>query len=167
MRAWAAPTRAAMRGWSWLPSTQFGQPPLGQGLLVILHEVGDRIRPPRGLDQLEVEGQVGAREVRAVIGDQTLDREIDLADQHAFAISAQHRAHPGDDVEHLRPVGGVDLGEAVDLRRAGRVVRVGGDCRGTPSSLDQVPDHVDAKTVDAALQHAVGQPGQLPREASA
>jgi len=28
-RACASPTRAAMRGRSWLPSTQFGQPPTG------------------------------------------------------------------------------------------------------------------------------------------
>ena len=81
-----APTRLAMRGRSWLPSTQFGQPPGGSAASYRGHDVGDAPRRSSLQQQkLEVERQLRAAPVAAVIGHQPLDRQVQLADQHAVA----------------------------------------------------------------------------------
>ena len=103
--------------------------------------------------QLKIERQMHAAEIDAVVRHQPLDRQIDLADQHAI----------------------VDIGprsrrmRAITSCTSGRSVLCSADsCFGTGSIarapvgigrvvaellvLDQMPDHIDAKAVHAALQ---------------
>ena len=44
----------------------------------------------------------------AVVGHEPLDRQVDLADQHAVCIGIDDLAHLADHLVHLGPVGGVD-----------------------------------------------------------
>src|ERR1700730_10376641 len=53
-----------------------------QSRLIILDQLGDVGSRPGGIQKLEVERQVRAREVLAVIGDEHFYRQIDLADQY-------------------------------------------------------------------------------------
>ena len=72
----------------------------------------------------------------AVVGDQPLDRQVDLADQHPLVVTRRAtRAHLGDDLVHLGLVGRVERQHAADVGVARRVVRGSAGCRGTPSSL--------------------------------
>ena len=122
--------------------------------------VGDQRREgarlPRRIDELEVEGQVHPCPFPAVIAQQPIDRQVDLADQHAFApstgaVTIGDGAHVGSDLVHLGLVGRMELEHAVHVAhrrligRVGRIVRE--VCR-----LDQVPQHVDAEAVHASLE---------------
>src|SRR3712207_7595088 len=46
----------------------------------------DDARLPRQQDELEVVGQVDPGAADAVVGDQPLDRQVDLADQHPLVV---------------------------------------------------------------------------------
>ena len=99
----------------------------------------------------KLNGRCAPRQIGAVIGDEPLDRQVDLADQHPVVVLVEHAAHAGDDVVHLRLVGRVDLQQALDLGPAGLVAgirRVVAEL----GVLDQVPDDVDAEAVDAAVE---------------
>ncbi len=90
------------------------QNPVGPGALrqrrlVVPHDPVDRVGPPSRLQELEVEGQVRAREVLAVVGHQPFERQVDLPDQDAVRIGVHHPAHLGHHLLHFRPVGGVQL----------------------------------------------------------
>ena len=99
----------------------------------------------------KLNGICAPAEVVAVIGDETVQRQIDLPDQDAVVEFIDDAPHLGDDLMHLGLVGGIlrqDLfvrRPAVEVMRVGRVVAKVG-------VLDQVPDHVDAKAVDALAQ---------------
>ena len=98
---------------------------------------------------MEVERQVRALEVDAVIAHELLDRQIDLADQHAVVELIDHGAELGHDIMDARLVGGKVGQEAADVRRAlgpGRVRRIVAKLL----VLDEVPDHVDPEPVDPA-----------------
>ena len=56
-----------------------------QRRLVARDQRADLPRPPGRGQQVEVEGQLEAREVRAVVEHQPVDRQVGLADQHAVA----------------------------------------------------------------------------------
>lgn len=76
-----------------------------QRRLVLVDQRRHGLGVPARLDQLEVERQVGAREIDAVIGHQPLQRQVDLPDEHAFVVFLQHGAHLGHHLHHLRLVG--------------------------------------------------------------
>ena len=122
-----------------------------QRLLVFLDQHGDLARVPGGLDELEVERQVRARQIGAVIGDEPLDRQVDLADQHPVVVFLEHAPHAGDDVVHLGLVGRMDLQKALDLGPAELIAGIG-RVVAELGVLHQVPDDVDAEAVDAAVE---------------
>jgi hypothetical protein len=64
--------------------------------LVLLDQPGDDLRIPRRLDQVEIERQMEAGRVDAVIGHQLVDRQRGFADQHAILVTVGERAHRGD-----------------------------------------------------------------------
>ena len=92
-----------------------------------------------------------AGQILAVIGDQPFDRQIDFADQNAVVEFIDHPAHLRDHVLHLRLVGGVSRQQPL-VRRPIRVKTGIGRIVAKLVVLDQVPDHVDAKAVDALFQ---------------
>ena len=95
--------------------------PAGSARLVIGDDLRDRSRIPQRREQREIERQMGAGEVVAVVGDETVQRQIDLADQHAIVELVDHPPHLGDDLVHFRLVGGIvrqdRLRSAAGLRR--------------------------------------------------
>ena len=90
--------------------------------------------------------------MRAVVGDQALVGQVDLADQHPVAELVEDRAHLGHDVHRLGAVGRVGgqqpegrpraIGRPVGVRRVVAQLVV----------LDEVPHDVDAEPVHAAIQ---------------
>ena len=92
----------------------------------------------------------------AVIVQQPLDRQVDLADQHAFtpslrAIAVGNGAHVGRDPVHLGLVGRVELKHAMHLAHSALIGGIGRIVR-EARRLYHVPEHVDAKAVHAAVQ---------------
>ena len=63
MRACSRPSRLAMRGRSWLPRTQLGQPPAGKCGLVFVDQLADRGGMPRCAQQRKVERQMRAAQI--------------------------------------------------------------------------------------------------------
>ena len=124
--------------------------------LVLGDQRREGARLPGRVDELEIEGQVHPCPFAAVVVHQPIDRQVDLADQHAFApstwrITIGDGAHLGGDLVHLGLVGRMELEHAVHLahrRLIGGVRRIVGKVR----RLDHVPQHVDAEAVDAALE---------------
>ena len=108
-------------------------------------------RVPGRRDQLEIERQMRLVAVRAVIGDQPVDRQVDLADQHAVADSRPARAHFARRCRAFRPVGGVERQQPINTACMPGCQPGSAGCRGTRSSLISMPDHVDAEAVDAAV----------------
>ena len=100
---------------------------------------------------MKLNGRWAPREVGAVVGDEALDRQVDLADQHAIVELVDHAAQPGDHLVHLGLVGGVARQHALVRRPARRERRIG-RVVAELGVLDQVPDHVDAEAVDAAVE---------------
>jgi hypothetical protein len=86
----------------------------------------------------------------AVVGDQPLHRQVDFSDHHPLAVLVEHGAHAGDDVVYFRPIGIVG-GEQLPMRRQMRCIRCVGQVIAKLIVLDDVPDHVDPKPVDAAV----------------
>ena len=111
----------------------------------------DRARIPGGGEQREIEWQMRARKLLAVIGDQPLERQIDLADQNPIVEFIDDAAHFRDHVLHLRLIRGVARQQAFVRRPAGAKTRIG-RVVAKLLVLDQVPDHIDAKTVDALAE---------------
>jgi hypothetical protein len=128
-----------------------GPAALRQGSFIFADDASNLAGVPGRLDQLEIERQVGAGQLLAVIGDEALERQIDLADQHPVGIGVDDLPHLGNDAMHLGPVRRVDLEELPDAGITRAVARVGGivaEC----VILDEVPHDVDAETVDAAVE---------------
>ena len=107
---------------------------------------------------MEVERQVHPASRAPVVGHQPLERQVDLADQHARGIGVDHAAHLAQHLEDLGLVRGVHLEQALDGRVPGPDRGIG-RVVAPPRVLHEVPQHVDAKAVDAAVepeaQHAV------------
>src|SRR2546429_2074246 len=80
-----------------------------QGHFIFLDQVGDVRRRPGRTQKLEVERQMRALEVLAVIGDEPFYRQINLTDYHPVIEFVENRSHPANDVMHLGLVGGVSL----------------------------------------------------------
>jgi len=106
------------------------------------------------MDAAEVAGaleHLGAREVVTVIGNETVQWEIDLPDQHPMVEPVNHPPHLGDDLMHFRLVGGVLRQDflvrwpAFDETRIGRIVA-------KLAVLDQMPDHIDPEAIDTPAQ---------------
>ena len=124
---------------------------LRQRPLVFIDQLGDRIGGPSRLYQREVERKVRAGKILTIVGDEALDRQVNLADQNALVIFIEHAAHLGDHLMYFRLVGGVHLLEPPDLaltRRPARIRRIVAQL----GILNQMPDHIDTKTVDAAVE---------------
>ena len=121
-----------------------------RGLVVGDHPAQRRDRPGRE-DHLEVERQVGAVAVRAVVGHQPVDRQVDLADQHPLVVGVHRAPHRGHDRVHLGLVCAVDLQQPVDLRLTRPVVGVG-RIVAEFGILDHEPHHVDPEPVRAAVE---------------
>ena len=87
-------------------------------------------------------------QARAVVPDQALDRQVQLADQRA--LRPDGGAHQGDELEHLVAIGRVHRDQrlvgvvALAPRRVGRVVA-------PPVVLDRLAQRVDAEAVGAVL----------------
>ena len=89
-----------------------------------------------------------AAEILAVIGDETLQRQIDLPDQHAGIEFIDHAPHLRDHVMHFGLVGGIPRQDFLVRRPAFAEMRIG-RIVAKLRILDQVPDHIDAEAVDA------------------
>ncbi len=125
IRACASPTRAAMRGASWLPITQLGQPNAGQRRLIGGNRPPQRGCVPGVFDELEIERQMHLRTIRrAVPAGEAVVGQTDLADQDAVAIAIGQRAELGRDCMRFRLVGRIELDQPVALRAVGRPVRI-------------------------------------------
>ena len=68
---------------------------------------------PVGRDQVEVERQVEAGQIRSVIGHQLVDREVGLPDHHPTRIGVSDPTHRSDRRVHARLVYGSDLQPAL------------------------------------------------------
>jgi hypothetical protein len=62
---------------------------------------------------MEVEGQMDARVVLAVVGHEPVYRQVELADQEPVAVLFEHAAHLADGLVYLGPVGGVDREQSI------------------------------------------------------
>ena len=119
-----------------------------QRRFVLENDFLDCPRVPRRRQQREIERQVRTAEVSAVIGNEAVGRQIDFADQHPGIEFVDRAPHFRDHVMDFRLVGRAQRQYPVVRRlplaklRIKRVVAKRG-------ILDQVPDHVDAETVDA------------------
>ncbi len=82
---------------------------------------------------------------------QLLNWQVDLADHHPVVILIEHVAHLPDDVMDALDTGGVNVIELVERPRTGRGVGVG-RLVAELLVLQQQPDHVHPKAVDAAIQ---------------
>ena len=92
-----------------------------------------------------------AGKILAVIGDQPLERQIDFADQNPVVEFIDHPAHFRDHVLHLRLIRGVARQQAFVRRPMGAKTGIG-RVVAKLLVLDQVPDHVDAKAVNALAE---------------
>ena len=120
-------------------------------LLVVGDDSFDRTRTPQCRQQREIERHLRAGKVVAVIGDEAVQRKINFSDQDARLKLFSHAAHLGDDLMHLRLVGRI-LHHDLFVRRSAlakmRIRRVIAEF----GVLDQMPDDVNAKPVDAPAQ---------------
>ena len=82
--------------------------------LVLRNNPSDLPRIPRRKYQLKIERQVRALHIAAVVGDQTLNRQVDLAYQNAVRVGIDDSTHFRYDVVDLWPVGGIALQQSVD-----------------------------------------------------
>ena len=87
-----------------MPSTQFGQPPAGNDFSYSAIREAIALRIPRGMDQGEIERQLRAGQVFAVICGEAVEWKIDLPDQDTVRVAVQHCAHLFDDFQVFRPV---------------------------------------------------------------
>ncbi len=122
-----------------------------QRFLVIGNELLDRTRAPQGRQQREVERHLRAGKIVAVIGHQPVQGQIDLPDQHAGVELIDHPPHLGDHVMNFRLVGRVLRQDRLMRRPPFAIIRIG-RIVAKRRILDQVPDHVDAKAVDALAE---------------
>src|SRR6185437_10400099 len=76
-----------------------------QRALVLLDEGCDGACIPCSQQQMKIEGQVHTVEPRAVVGDQAIDREVDLPDQDPIGKLIDDAAHLSDQLLYLGPVG--------------------------------------------------------------
>ena len=130
-----------------------------QQRFVLAHDAIDGQTLPRCADQLEVERQLHALQdsvlARTVIGHQPGQRKVDLANEYALRIGTTkfigNASHLDDDVLHFGTIGRVERSHRVGRLLGGprdRIERVVAE----QIVLDQMIDHVDAKTVDAAFE---------------
>src|SRR5262245_51463007 len=92
-----------------------------------------------------------ASQVLAVVGDQTLEREIDLTDKHAVGVMIEQAAKARDNIGYLGLVGGIEGQQAIDVRLSrgiGGIDWIVAKCR----VLHQVPKHINAKTIDTTIE---------------
>ena len=119
---------------------------VGQRGLVALDQVGQRARLPRRRDQVHVRRHVHPG---AVVADEPLERQVELADHHAAALGdhLRHRGHGREVVV----VGAADGQQRVVLRQA--VVELGvGRVVAELGVLEHLAQRVDAEAVDAAVE---------------
>src|SRR4051795_3533866 len=88
-----------------------------------------------------------AAEIASVVGDQTFDGQIDLPDQQSLRKFLDGTTQHCDDVVDLRQVRRIERDQRFMRRPALTVTRVRGIVA-KPAVLDQMPDHVDTKTID-------------------
>ena len=93
-RAWSGPTRLAIRGRSWLPSTQFGHAPVRQRGLVALDQAAIASASHARRDQVHVERQVRAAPVLAVVAHEPLDRRVHLGDHQPLVADHARGSRP-------------------------------------------------------------------------
>jgi hypothetical protein len=115
---------------------------------VIVDDLLDRTRVPWRRQQREIERQLRAAKVFAVVGDQTIGWQINLSDQNTAIEFIDHAPHLRDHVVDFGLIGGMNRQNPL-VRRPSfskrRIWRVVAKLR----VLDQVPDHVDAEAVDS------------------
>ena len=80
-----------------------------QRCFVCLNQGGNRTCAPLGQNQMEVERQVQAPPLDAVVGHQSLDRQIQLTDHQPVAITVRKVAKLVHDIHQLRPVSRVQM----------------------------------------------------------
>src|SRR4051794_9825502 len=73
--------------------------------LILIDESRELARIPGCMDQLEVEWQMGTCEILAIVGNETLQRQIDLTDKDPPRIFLQHHAHLAHHLMHLWLIG--------------------------------------------------------------
>src|SRR5262245_39524355 len=92
-----------------------------------------------------------AGQVLSVVGDQAFNRQVNLANESPIGIAIDDLPYLGHDLCDLGLVGRVELQQAIDVglfRSIGRVDWIVSKRR----ILDQVPEHIYAKTIDAAVE---------------
>ena len=77
----------------------------GQRLLIGVDCGADGRRGPWQLDELEIERHVRRGSLRTVVGNETVDRQVDLAKHQSIAVLREHPPHARDEIVDLRPVG--------------------------------------------------------------
>src|SRR5664279_6024936 len=86
-------------------------------------------------------------QIFTVVSDQSIDRKIDFADQHAVAEFVDHASHLRNHVQRLRSIRGIDRQQRLvwwPARVKIRIGRVVSEFR----ILDQMPEYIDAKAID-------------------
>ena len=69
--------------------------------LIFVDQLRDRARVPRRTEQNEIERQVYATEIAAVIRDQAFERQIDFSNQDASVEFIDNASQSGDHIVHL------------------------------------------------------------------
>lgn len=120
--------------------------------LEIADQAENCCRLPPDPHETEVERQLHAPEVGPVVGDETLERQIELADQQPIAaVLVEHLPHPCDDRQYVGLVRAVERHQAsigwVTVAITG-IDGIVAELR----VLEQVPENVDAESVDAAAE---------------
>ena len=132
-----------------------------QRRLVRVDERGDVARVPGAKDQVEVEWQMQAAAANAVVGHQPLDRQPQLADQHALGVRIREIANLSDQLQQLGLIGGMSgqqrlvLAPWSEAEHGRRLRRRPAGVRRVVAQLD-VLEHlaqgVDTETIDAAFE---------------
>src|SRR5260370_18871752 len=95
-----------------------------QYLLVLKDDFLDCSRVPWRRQQREVERQMRAREIPAVIGNETFERKIDFPDQYTAIEFIDHAPHLRDHVMDFRLIGGMQREDLLVGRPALANIRI-------------------------------------------
>src|SRR3954471_5647674 len=85
----------------------------GERGLVLIDQCCYRSRIPRCSEETEVEWQVHALQIAAVVDHEPLDRKINFSNKNTLTEFLGHLPHFGDDVVDLRPIRRVQWNDSV------------------------------------------------------
>ena len=135
-----------------------------RGLVFVDHS-RDLTCAPLRAEQSEIERQMDTGEITTIIGNQAFERQIYFSDQHARVEFIDDAAQLGDNIMNLGQVGGIERQQALALGLARPPIQVD-RIISKLFILQQLPDHVDPKPVNAAPKpkprHVVDGPAHVP-----